>query len=200
MNPALADTLPQSTRMPRTTATKRSTWNIDKSHSSVGFVARHMLISKVHGTFKSYSGKLELDDNDLTRSRIEVSIDAASIDTSEPKRDAHLRSADFFDVENYPTLSFKSESIGKNGDAYIVAGALTIHGVEKHVTLDVQFDGAGKDPWGGERIAFTAKTSIRRDDFGLTWNQVLEAGGVLVGSKIEIELEVQAVKAVARAA
>lgn len=173
-----------------------ATWTIDTSHSTVHFVARHMVIAKVRGGFKAFSGTVELDEADMTKSTVSVSIDAASIDTAEEKRDAHLKSADFFDVEKFPTLSFKSKSITKSGDGYKVAGELTMHGVTKDVVLDANFEGKGKDPWGGERVAFAAKTSVNREDFGLKWNQVLEAGGLLVSNKIEIELEVEAIKQV----
>ena len=168
-------------------------WTIDASHSSIHFIARHMVITKVRGAFKAFSGTIDLDEADMTRSSVEVSIDASSIDTAEPKRDGHLKSADFFDVEKFPTLAFKSKSATKNGDAYQVAGDLTIHGVTREVILAAEFEGRGKDPWGGERLAFAAKTSVNREDFGLKWNQVLEAGGLLVSNKIDIELEVQAV-------
>ena len=173
-----------------------ATWTIDTSHSTVHFVARHMVIAKVRCGFKAFSGTVELDEADMTKSTVSVSIDAASIDTAEEKRDAHLKSADFFDVEKFPTLSFKSKSITKSGDGYKVAGELTMHGVTKDVVLDANFEGKGKDPWGGERVAFAAKTSVNREDFGLKWNQVLEAGGLLVSNKIEIELEVEAIKQV----
>jgi polyisoprenoid-binding protein YceI len=122
-------------------------------------------------------------------------IDAASINTSEPKRDEHLRSSDFLDVATYPTLSFESRAIESAGRRYRITGDLTLHGVTRPVTLDAEFQGQGKDPWGGQRAAFSAKASIDREEFGLTWNQVLEAGGLLVGTKIEIDIEVQAVKA-----
>ena len=178
----------------------QSTWNIDASHSSVHFIARHMVITKVRGSFKAFSGTILLDDADMTQSKIDVSIDAASIDTSEEKRDGHLKSADFFDAEKFPKLTFASKSITKSGDAYELKGDLTIHGVTKEVTLHTKFEGKGKDPWGGERVAFEAKGTIHREDFGLKWNQVLEAGGLLVSNKIEIELEVQAIKAQAKAA
>lgn len=173
-----------------------SKWNIDAAHSSLQFSVRHMVITKVRGAFKGYSGTLELDENrDQALARVDVVIDAASIDTSEPKRDEHLRSQDFLDVAAYPTLAFRSRSIDRSGDRYRVTGDLTIHGVTRSVTLDAEFQGQGKDPWGGQRAAFSAKTSVNREDFGLTWNQVLEAGGVLVGTKIDIEIEVQAVQA-----
>lgn len=170
-----------------------SKWNIDATHSGVHFVARHMVITKVRGSFKAFAGTLELDDADLTRSKIHVTIDATSIDTAEARRDAHLKSPDFLDVEKFPTLAFESKSIKKSGDDYLVTGDLTLHGVTKEVTLKADVGGQGNDPWGGKRTAFSASTSINREDFGLKWNQVLEAGGVLVGTKIEIELDVQAV-------
>jgi polyisoprenoid-binding protein YceI len=174
-----------------------TTWNIDASHTGVSFIARHMIITKVRGGFSSFSGALKLDEEDLTKSSVEVSIDAASIDSKEPKRDGHLKSPDFLDVEKYPTITFKSTKVTADGPQLLVEGLLTIHGVTKPVTLKAEKEGAGKDPWGNERIAFTAKTSIIREEFGLKWNQVLEAGGVLVSSKIEIELDVQAIKAAA---
>jgi polyisoprenoid-binding protein YceI len=171
-------------------------WNIDASHSNLQFSVRHLVITKVRGAFRSYRGTLELDDNDdLALARVDVSIDAASIDTAEPKRDEHLRSSDFLDVAAHPTLQFQSRSIIREGARYRVTGDLTIRGVTRSVVLDAEFQGRGRDPWGGQRAAFSAKTSIDREDFGLTWNQALEAGGVLVGTKIEIEIEVQAVKA-----
>jgi polyisoprenoid-binding protein YceI len=170
-------------------------WNIDASHSNLQFSVRHLVITKVRGAFRSYRGTLELDENDgLGLAKVDVSIDAASIDTAEPKRDEHLRSSDFLDVAAHPTLRFQSRSIAREGAQYRVTGDLTIRGVTRSVVLDAEFQGRGKDPWGGQRAAFSARTSIDRQDFGLTWNQALEAGGVLVGTTIEIEIEVQAVK------
>src|SRR6188768_771395 len=173
-----------------------TTWNIDTSHSGIHFSVRHMVIAKVRGAFDRFSGVVELDEANPEASKVSVRIEAASIDTREEKRDAHLRSADFFDVEKYPELTFTSTKIEKlGGDDYRVTGDLTIHGVTKEVVLDAESLGAGKDPWGNDRIAFSAKTAVNRKDFGLTWNQALETGGVLVGEKIEISLDVQAVKA-----
>jgi polyisoprenoid-binding protein YceI len=174
----------------------RTQWNIDASHSNLQFSVRHLVITKVRGAFRSYGGTLELDENDsLGLAEVDVSIDAASIDTAEPKRDEHLRSSDFLDVAAHPTLRFESRSIAREGARYRVSGDLTIRGVTRTVVLDAEFQGRGKDPWGGQRAAFSARTSIDREEFGLTWNQALEAGGVLVGTKIDIEIEVQAVKA-----
>ena len=179
-----------------------NTWNIDAAHSGINFSIRHMVVSKVRGRFAKYSGALSLDDEDLTRSLVEATIDASSIDTGTEQRDAHLRSPDFFDVEKFPELRFRSQRIEKlDGDRYRVVGELTIRDVTREVSLDVEYGGRAKDPWGNERMGFLAKASLDRKDFGLKWNQVLEAGGVLVGDRVEIELEVQAVKAeAARAA
>jgi len=173
-----------------------TTWNIDLSHSAINFSARHMVVSKVRGAFNRWQGALQFDEQNPERSKVSVQIEADSIDTREPKRDAHLRSADFFDVEKYPTLSFESTKVEVLEDKrYRITGELTIHGVTREVVLDAENLGGGKDPWGNQRIAFEATTSVNRKDFGLTWNQALETGGVLVGDKIEIALEVQAVKA-----
>ena len=179
--------------MPSMTTTK---WNFDLSHSSVNFSVRHLMISKVHGRFTQWDGSLEIDDADVTQSKLDVAIQAASIETRDEKRDAHLRSADFFDVATYPTLTFKSTKIEKRSDSELaVTGELTIHGVTKSVTLDVELNGESKDPWGGIRRGFSAKTSVNRKDFGLTWNAALETGGVVVGDKVEISIEVEAIKA-----
>ena len=173
-----------------------TTWNIDTSHSTVGFSVRHMVFAKVNGRFKTFSGKLELDDADFTKSKVDVTIDVNSLDTHEEKRDGHLKSADFFDAATNPTMTFtskKAEKVGSEG--YTLTGDLTIRGTTKEVTLDVEYGGRGKDPWGGERLGFQAKTTINRVDFGLKWNQALEAGGVLVGEKVEIAIDLEAVKA-----
>jgi polyisoprenoid-binding protein YceI len=174
-------------------------FDIDISHSSVGFTVRHLVISKVHGQFTKWSGSIAFDSANYSASKVEVSIDAASIDTRDEKRDGHLKSPDFFDVEKFPTLTFKSTKVEGSGETVKVHGELTIHGVTKSVVLDGEYVGRGKDPWGGERIGFTAKTKIDRKDFGLGWNQALEAGGVLVGENIDITLEVQAKKALSTA-
>ena len=172
-------------------------WEIDVSHSAVHFFVRHMVISKVHGRFARWSGTIHLDEADLTRSSVEVSIDASSIDTQVADRDAHLRSADFLDVARYPTLTFRSKRIEKAGDRYRVSGDLDLHGVVREVTLDAEFAGTGKDPWNNERAGFSAGASIDRREFGLVWNAALETGGVLVGEKVEIAIELEAVKKVA---
>jgi polyisoprenoid-binding protein YceI len=173
-------------------------WNIDVAHSGINFSIRHMVVSKVRGRFTKFGGTLQLDAADLARSTIDVRIDAASIDTGTAQRDDHLRSADFFDAATFPELRFVSKRIEQlGGERYRVIGELTIKDVTREVALDVEYGGQAKDPWGNERAGFVATTSIDRKDFGLRWNQVLEAGGVLVGDKVQIELEVQAVKAAA---
>ncbi|MDB4965149.1 MAG: hypothetical protein JWN44_838 [Myxococcales bacterium] len=175
-------------------ATQR--WNIDPSHSGVHFTVRHMVISKVRGAFDRWQGTVDFDEQNPSASKVSVRIEAASVDTRDEKRDAHLRSADFFDVENHPALTFESTKVEKlDGNDYRVTGKLTIHGITKEVALEAEYLGGGKDPWGNERLGFQARTAVNRKEFGLNWNQVLEAGGVLVGEKIEIALDVQAIKA-----
>jgi len=172
-----------------------ATWSFDNSHSSIGFSVRHLMISKVRGHFNQWGGTFDYDEEDPTRSKLSVRIDAASIDTRDEKRDAHLRSPDFFDVEKFPALTFESTKVERDGDEFVVTGDLTIHGVTRAVQLKVESLGATKDPWGGYRAGFSASTSVNRKDFGLTWNAALETGGVLVGDKIEIGIEIEAIRA-----
>jgi polyisoprenoid-binding protein YceI len=175
-----------------------TSWNIDTTHSGINFSIRHMVVSKVRGRFTRFSGTLALDEADLSRSVVEATIDASSIDTGTAQRDEHLRSADFFDVARFPELRFRSTRIERLAeDRYRVAGDLTIRDVTRPVSLEVEYGGRARDPWGNERAGFIARTSLDRKDFGLRWNQALEAGGVLVGDRVDIDLEVQAVKAVA---
>jgi polyisoprenoid-binding protein YceI len=174
-------------------ATER--WEIDSGHSGVHFSVRHMVLAKVRGKFTRWSGAVLAEDGDEARASVEVVIDASSIDTGVADRDAHLKSADFLDVARYPEITFKAERSERLAPERLrVPGVLTIHGVSRPVVLDVEYAGRTKDPWGHERAGFTAKTSIDRADFGLTWNQVLEAGGVVVGDRVDIEIEVEAVK------
>lgn len=174
-----------------------TTWNIDPVHSSVEFKVRHMMISNVKGQFKGVTGTLKLDSADLTKSEVEVSTDAASINTNDAQRDAHLKSADFFDVEKFPTLIFKSNRITRNQDGTAkVAGELSIHGVTREVVLEVEAPSApAKDPWGNTRIGISATTRVNRKDFGLTWNAALETGGIMVGDEVAITLDIQFIKA-----
>jgi polyisoprenoid-binding protein YceI len=170
------------------------TWQIDPAHSSIHFSVRHLVVAKVRGRLTRWSGTLEVPDGDFGRATARVTIDASSIDTGVADRDAHLRSADFFDVETYPEITFVSRRVeGSAGDLELV-GDLTLHGVTREVALEVESGGASKDPWGNVRAIFSARTAIERKQFGLTWNQALETGGVMVGDKVEIELEVQAVR------
>jgi polyisoprenoid-binding protein YceI len=168
------------------------TFQIDKSHSEVIFQVRH-LITKVRGRFTDFSGTIVFDAEEPARSSVDFQIAAASIDTAEPARDKHLRSDDFFGVEQYPTLTFKSTAITPRGDdRYDVAGDLTIHGVTRSIVLPVTHLGTAKDPWGQEKVAFEAETTINRKDFGLNWNAALETGGFLVGDEVKISLSIQA--------
>jgi polyisoprenoid-binding protein YceI len=177
-------------------------WQVDGAHSAVNLAVRHMVISKVRGHFTKWSAKLQLDTAELTRSTVEVDIQAASIETGVADRDTHLRSPDFLDAAKYPTLRYRSrrvEAVSK--DRLRVVGDLTIRDVTREVVLDVEYGGQGKDPWGNTRVGFTATTSLNRKDFGLTWNQALETGGVLVADRVDIEIELQAIKqAVAKVA
>ena len=178
------------------TETARTTWSIDPSHSGVEFAVRHLMISSVKGRFSTVAGTV-ITDPDPLKSEIDVTIDAASIDTRQAQRDEHLRSADFFDAEKFPTLTYKSRKIvDVKGDSFKVVGDLTIKGVTREVVLDVTSHGTGGDPWGGQRAGFEATARIKRSDFGLTWNQVLEAGGVAVGDEIKIAIDAELVKQV----
>ena len=174
-----------------------TTWNIDPVHSNAQFKVKHMMISNVKGEFTGVTGKLELNSTDITKSKIEASIDATTINTREPQRDAHLKSADFLDVEKFPVLTFKSTRVSKvKADELSVEGNLTIHGVTRNVVFEVEGPSAPvKDPWGSTRIGISATTRIDRKDFGLTWNATLEAGGIMVGHEVTITLDVEFVKA-----
>ncbi len=170
-------------------------WQIDSSHSGIHFSVRHLVIARVRGQFSRWSGDLVVPDGDFGRAQVSAIVDASSIDTGVADRDAHLRSADFFDVATYPEIAFSTTRIEPQaGDRSRLIGRLTIKGVTREVLLDVERLGTVRDPWGNERAAFSAKTSVDRKDFGLTWNQVLETGGVMVGERVEIEIEVEAVK------
>lgn len=179
------------------TATAITTWNIDPVHSVAEFKVKHMMISNVKGQFTGVSGTLAFDEEDITNSKIEATIDSSSINTREAQRDAHLKSADFFDVEKFPTLGFKSNRVTRTGNGELaVEGELTIHGVTRTVVFAVEGPTApGKDPWGNTRIGISGTTRINRKDYGLTWNAALETGGILVGEEVTITLDVQFVKA-----
>lgn len=173
-----------------------STWTIDSDHSNVGFKVRHLMVANVKGSFEKFTGTVEIDDKDITKSKVNVTIDTNSINTNVKKRDEHLRSADFFDVAKYPEMTFASKKVAKAGkDRLKVTGDLTLHGVTKEVVLDVEGPTReSKDPWGNLRKGATGTTKINRKDFGLTWNKALETGGVAVGEEIAIIIEIEMIK------
>jgi polyisoprenoid-binding protein YceI len=173
-----------------------TTWTIDPDHSNVGFKVRHLMVSNVKGNFEKHTGTVEINDKDITKSKVEVSIDTSSINTNVQKRDEHLRSADFFDVAKYPAMTFVSKKVAKAGkDKLKVTGDLTLHGITKQVVLDVEGPTKeSKDPWGNIRKGATATTKINRKDFGLAWNAALETGGVAVGEEITITLEIEMIR------
>lgn len=173
-----------------------SAWTIDPDHSNVGFKVRHLMVSNVKGSFEKHSGTVEINDNDIAKSRVEVTIDTNSINTNVQKRDEHLRSADFFDVAKYPSMNFVSKKVVKAGkDRLKVTGDLTLHGITREVVLDVEGPSKeSKDPWGSIRRGATATTKINRKDFGLVWNKALETGGVAVGEEITITLEIEMIR------
>jgi polyisoprenoid-binding protein YceI len=171
-----------------------TTWKIDPAHTTVEFAAKHLMITTVKGRFSDVEGEIVISDADPSKSSVTATIKAASIDTRTTQRDDHLRSADFLDAANFPELTFKSTRITGEKSEFKVTGDLTIRGVTREITLDVTNEGTTKDPWGGERIAFSATTKLDRRDFGLTWNQAIETGGVLVGNDVKISIDVQAVK------
>lgn len=178
--------------MPGSTTARR--WKIDPTHSQVEFAAKHMMITTVKGTFPDLAGTITLDPATPSASSVEVTIQAASLTTRAADRDTHLKSADFLEVEAHPTITFRSTRVaGDLQGNFTVAGDLTLRGTTREVTLDANFEGQGKDPWGGERVSFVATTALDRRDFGLTWNAALETGGVLVSHEVKVTLEVQAV-------
>jgi|ERR1700722_19660451 polyisoprenoid-binding protein YceI len=168
-------------------------FTIDPIHTSVGFTVRHLMIAKVRGHFTSVAGTIEIPAGTDLPKAVEVTIAGSSIDTREPQRDEHLRSADFLDVATYPTLSLRSTAITGSPSAFKIQGDLTIHGTTRPVVLDATFEGRATDPWGNLRAGYEANTTISRKDFGLTWNQMLEAGGVAVGDEVRIEISVEAI-------
>lgn len=174
-----------------------ATWTIDPEHSSIGFKVKHLMVSNVKGVFEKHTGSVDINDKDITKSKVEISIETSSINTNVQKRDDHLRSADFFDVAKYPTMTFVSRKVAKAGKGKLkVTGDLTLHGVTKEVVLAVEGPSQEtKDPWGNIRKGASATTKINRKDFGLTWNKALETGGVVVGDEIDITLEIEMIKA-----
>jgi polyisoprenoid-binding protein YceI len=175
-----------------------TTWKIDPAHTTVEFAVKHMMFTTVRGRFKAVSGVITADEQNPNQSRVEVEMDAASIDTGVADRDAHLRSADFLDVDHHPKILFRSTRVegahGTVGDHFTMTGDLTIRGKAIEVTLDAVFEGTGTDPWGNQKAGFSATGQIDRREWGLTWNQALETGGILVGNTVKIAIEAQAVK------
>jgi polyisoprenoid-binding protein YceI len=170
------------------------TWNVDPTHSGLNFTVKHLMVSKVRGRFGAFRGTIVIDADPL-KSSVNASAQVASIDTNEKSRDEHLRTGDFFDAEKFPTIDFASTKIEKAGDDFVLHADLTIKGVTKNVKFDLEFEGTGKDPWGNLKAGFSAKTEINRKDWGLEYNAALETGGVLIGEKVKLELDIQAVKA-----
>ena len=172
----------------------KGTFALDPAHTEIGFVTRHAMITKVRGSFSEFEGTATVDGAHPESSSLEVTIQAASLNTRQADRDAHVRSADFLDVEQYPTITFKATDFAVDGDTVAVTGDLTVHGVTKPVTIPFEFTGEAKDPFGNTRVGFEGSTEIKRSDFGLTWNAALETGGFLVADKVVLEFEVSAIK------
>ena len=171
-----------------------TTWKLDPTHTTVEFSAKHLMISTVKGRITDIEGTIHLDERNPRNSSVKATLKAASLDTRTDQRDQHLRSADFLDVEKFPEIKFQSSRIEGDKDSFKLTGDLTIREVRKPITLDVEFEGSTKDPWGGERVGFSAKGKFDRRDFGLTWNQALETGGVVVVNEIKVRVEVEAIK------
>lgn len=169
-------------------------WNLDRAHSEIGFSVRHMMISTVRGKFGEFDADVSVDPQNFSAAKVTARVQAGSIDTGEPKRDGHLRSPDFFDAEKFPTLTFTSTKVTREGEDLVVVGNLKIKDQELPVTLKGEVTGPSKDPWGNERLGFSLAGEIEREAWGLGWNQALEAGGVLVGKKVKISIEAQLVK------
>lgn len=176
------------------TLAEAAEWQADTTHSVLTFKIRH-LFSKVQGGFDEWSANLFFDPEAMEQASVEVTIQAASIDTGNEKRDGHLRSADFFDVEQYPTITFVSSMVEQTDEGYLVHGTLTMHGVSKEIAIPVEFLGAGPDPWGRVRAGFSGSVTIDRKDYGMEWNKALDKGGVMLGDEVEIDIEIEAVEA-----
>ena len=169
-------------------------WNLDPDHSTIEFRVTHMVVSKTTGRFMDYAGFIDLDAEASIVKAIEATIKTGSVNTNHEKRDAHLRSADFFDVEHYPTITFKMKSYKKTTEGYTAVGDLTLHGVTKEITLAGQYNGATKDPWGNTRAGFSAEGKLNRKDFGMVWNKTLDSGGLVVGDEVQIRLDIECIK------
>ena len=176
------------------TAEKTGTYTLDTSHSRIGFIARHAMVTKVRGAFGDFAGTANVDVENPSASSVDLTIQVASIDTGSADRDGHLKSGDFFDVETYPTMTFSSTDVKRDGSDWTITGDLTIKDVTKPVTIEFEQTGSARDPFGNVRVGFEGETTINRKDWGLTWNAALETGGVLVSEKIKLEFDVSAIK------
>jgi polyisoprenoid-binding protein YceI len=183
------------TLFPIAAGAETARWDIDPDHSAIEFRVAHMVVSKTSGRFTDYQGFVEMDADAKTLKSIEATIKAGSIDTNHDKRDAHLRNADFLDVEQFPTMTYKMSQYQKQGDTYTIIGDLTLRGVTKQVTLSATFNGVTKDPWGNTRAGFSADGTLNRKDFGMVWNKVLDSGGLVVGDEVHIHLDIECIKA-----
>ncbi|HSA62319.1 MAG TPA: YceI family protein [Nitrospiraceae bacterium] len=170
-------------------------WDVDPDHSIIEFRVAHMVVSKTAGRFMDYSGFIEMDPDARTFKTIEATINTASVNTNQGKRDAHLRNADFFDVEKFPTMTYRMKSYKKEGDGYLALGDLTLRGVTKEITLAGTFNGVTMDPWGNTRAGFNAEGKLNRKDFGMIWNKTLDSGGLVVGDEVQIRLDIECIKA-----
>ncbi len=181
--------------LPGTTSAELAHWNVDPEHSTIEFRVAHMVVSKTVGRFMDYSGAVEMDAEAAQFKSIEATIKTASVNTNHEKRDAHLRNADFFDVEKHPTMTYKMKSYKRSGDGYTAIGDLTLHGVTKEIVLTGTFNGVSKDPWGNTRAGFSANGNVNRKDFGMIWSKMLDGGGLVVGDEVLIHLEIECIKA-----
>ena len=181
--------------LPTGAAAETARWDVDPDHSIIEFRVAHMVVSKTAGKFMDYTGFVEMDPEAKTFKTIEATINTASINTNQEKRDAHLRNADFFDVEKFPTMTYKLKSYKKHGDGYTAVGDLTLRGVTKEITLVGNFNGVTKDPWGNTRAGFSGEGKLNRKDFGMIWNKTLDSGGLVVGDEVQIRLDIECIKA-----
>jgi len=175
-------------------AAQAATYTIDPAHSSVSFKVRHMMVSKVKGFFEEFQGTIEFDETNMKDARVEAEIQTASVNTNDEDRDEHLRNEDFFEVSTYPTMTFQSTGVKKDGDDWLLMGDLTLHGVTKPVTLELEYNGTVEDPWGNTRVGFSAEGEIDRREFDIIYNNTLDKGGLAVGNDVEIMLEIEAIK------
>jgi polyisoprenoid-binding protein YceI len=181
--------------VPGSAQSEMARYNVDPDHSTIEFRVAHMVISKTTGHFKDYSGFIEMDPEAQTVKTIEATVKTASVNTNHEKRDTHLRTADFFDVEKHPTMTYKLKEYRKNGEHYTAVGDLTLRGVTKEITLTGNFNGITKDPWGNVRAGFNAEGKLNRKDFGMVWNKALDSGGLVVGDDVYIKLDIECIKA-----